>query len=64
VALSLGRRFERGTLLTIEIQPPGNRFLDPLLARVVHVAAQPDGSWLVGCAFSREISEEDLQRLL
>jgi hypothetical protein len=32
-----------------------------VLARVVHARQQADGAWLVGCAFSSELDDEDLQ---
>jgi hypothetical protein len=31
--------------------------------RVMHATQQP-GGWLIGCAFVRRLSEEDLQTLL
>jgi hypothetical protein len=64
VALSLRRRFEKGTLLTVEVQRSDNHPPDPFLARVVHVTPQPDGNWLIGCAFTNDISADDLQAML
>jgi hypothetical protein len=64
VALSLRRRFEKGTLLSVEMQRADNLPSDPFLARVVHVTAQPDGNWLIGCAFADELSDQELQALL
>jgi hypothetical protein len=64
VALALARRFEAGTVLAIDVQGKTGEGLASILARVVHVCVQSDGSWLLGCAFTKPLSEEDLQRLL
>jgi len=37
--------------------------LRTLFARVMHVTLQNDGSWLLGCAFTNPLSEEDLKAL-
>jgi CheY-like chemotaxis protein len=77
LCLLINRRFEVGTLLTIEIPRPnrlryqvpnGNAFPEHgvlLLSRVVRVAQEPfDGEWEIGCSLPRELSHEELQRLL
>jgi hypothetical protein len=64
VALLLGRRFEMGTLLAIEVPKTKTQNSLTFLARVVHVSGKPAGTWQVGCAFTQEISEDDLQALL
>ncbi len=33
-------------------------------ARVVHVRASSDGEWALGCAFIKELAEEELDSLL
>lgn len=58
------RRFEKDTLLQIEVEAVLEGGPLPLLARVVHVSRQPNGQWGMGCAFHTEISEEDLNGLL
>jgi CheY-like chemotaxis protein len=73
----INRRFEVGTLLTIEIPRPNavpsrpataNGFPEQgilLLSRVVRVAKEPmDGDWEIGCSLSHELSHDELQRLL
>jgi len=59
VRLLLMRRFEPGTLLSLEV--PGKSQETPLLvrARVIHVIPYPDGSFALGCAFSRLLTEEE-----
>jgi PilZ domain len=64
IAVRLARRFEAGTVLAVDVQGRGDAILQTLLARVVHVTLQEDGSWLLGCAFKNPLSEEDLKALL
>jgi hypothetical protein len=63
-SVNLRRRFEPGTGLAIEL--PGSRGGEPytVLARVVHVRAQSDGTWALGCKFVSELGEDEVQRLL
>ena len=63
-AVTLTRRFEVGTALAIDVQSPAGETLGTVLARVAHVSLQDDGSWLLGCAFTNPLSEEDLKALL
>ncbi|HLJ95371.1 MAG TPA: PilZ domain-containing protein [Gemmataceae bacterium] len=64
VALRLARRFEAGTVLAIDVQGRDESIMCTLLARVIHVLLQSDGSWLLGCAFTNTLSEDDLKALL
>jgi hypothetical protein len=64
MALTLRRRFEMGTLLAIEVQGRSAKSPSTLMGRVAHVTAMSDGTWLLGCAFSSELSEQELQALL
>ena len=64
VAVRLARRFEAGTVLAIDVQGRDERTVQTLLARVIHVLLQNDGSWLLGCAFTNPLSESDLKALL
>ena len=63
VAIILTRRFEVGTLLAVEVQGQAEA-VGTLLARVARVTLQKDGSWLMGCSFTKLLSEEDLKALL
>jgi hypothetical protein len=60
--LGLGRRFERGTGLAIEL--PGEDGPSTVLARVVRVEPRPGGGWLLGCVFISRLSDEEVGRLL
>jgi len=64
VRLLLMRRFEPGSLLRLEV--PGKSEDTPLLiqARVIHVVPYPNGSFGLGCAFSRPLTEEELKNLI
>lgn len=64
VCLMLNERFEPGTLLTIGLQSTTQNFLPPLEVRVVHVVQQANGDWVLGGAFVRPLSEEELRNLL
>ena len=64
LAVSLARRFEIGTVLAIDLQRPDAGEFGTVLARVAHVSMQPDGTWLLGCAFTKLLTEEDLKTLL
>ena len=48
----------------IDVQGRDEGVLHTVLARVIHVVLQDDGSWLLGCAFTNPLSEDDLQALL
>jgi hypothetical protein len=63
IGLILTRSFQPGTLLKIELQGSST---GPtcVLASVVHVTPRSQGEWLVGCAFLREMAEDELQSLL
>jgi hypothetical protein len=64
VRLRLKRRFEPRTGVAIEL--PGKNGLDTetVYAKVVHVANDGDGSYVLGCTFMSALSDEELQRLL
>src|SRR5438552_13376364 len=61
VRLLFKRRFEPGTLLRLEV--PGKPQEATLLvqAQVIHVVPYPDGSFGLGCAFSRLLTDEELK---
>ena len=60
----IGRRFEVGTILKVEIATAGEENFSMLLAQVVRAAPESVGNWGLGCAFLQEISEEEVQGLL
>jgi hypothetical protein len=63
VCLTVPSPVDAGARLRLELQ--GGEECPPILklAFVVHGTAQPEGSWLIGCAFAGELSERELQSL-
>jgi hypothetical protein len=60
VGLMLRHKVEPGMLVTINLENLAQRVVRTVLARVIFATAQPDGSWHVGCAFTFELSDEEL----
>jgi c-di-GMP-binding flagellar brake protein YcgR len=63
VNLRAERSFCPGDMLSIELPCASGEARCNVLACVVHCDAEPDGHWSLGCTFSRELSEADLQSL-
>jgi PilZ domain len=63
IALLLQQRFEPDSFLTVEVENRAQTSALAIQVRVVRTTPQP-GCWLIGCTFSRELSEEELQALL
>jgi hypothetical protein len=63
LALVVDRRFEPGTLLSIEMQHRPDT-VRTFLARVVHLKERTAGRWLLGCSFAKKLNEEELNDLL
>jgi hypothetical protein len=64
VGLVLTRRFEVGTVLSLELDAPVADLRQRLLVRVVRVEVLPDHQWLLGCSLLSRLSEEKLHALL
>ena len=58
------RRFERGTILKIEVQGDHDGPPSQLLARVVRVGADAEGKWVHGCQFPSEMDDDDIREFL
>lgn len=63
IGLLLGRRFEPGALLSIELTETIEGRQRLLLARVAHATPQPEGKWLIGCTLVNSLDAEDIQAL-
>lgn len=63
LCLVLGRRFERGAGLAIELPGADPDSPSTLLARVMNVSSESAGQWVLGCAFVSPLSDEELQTL-
>lgn len=64
IGLLLARRFEPGTVLTVDMQGTDPSVTRELSARVNHVKPEGLGHWLHGCSFPEPLSQEELQQLV
>ena len=64
VGLMLTAPIERGTILSVKLEGPGQRFSRPLLLRVVRVVERPTGVWEAGCTFAIPLDEDEISVLL
>lgn len=61
VSLHLDRSFDRGAILSIELQGPNSQVPVTLLACVVHIEQLADLEWVVGCSFVTELVDDELE---
>jgi hypothetical protein len=61
IRVSLGRRFQPGTPLVIELPSESDEPSKYLQVRVVHVQPDDDGNWVHGCELRVQLAEDDLQ---
>lgn len=64
VSLLGNHPFDPGTILKIDLPSTDQVIPATLLAKVVHASAKPNGVWALGCAFIKELQEEELQSIL
>jgi hypothetical protein len=64
ICLSIGRRFEAGTLLAIDLPSTDGNSSHSYLGRVVHLRADGCGSYVLGCAFIAPLREDEVQALV
>lgn len=64
VRVKLQRRFERGAGLAIELPGDAEQEACVVFVKVVHVKAQDDGTWALGCKFISDLGDGEVQRLL
>jgi hypothetical protein len=64
IGLLATRRFERGTLLVIEVADEEQTTPSPMVGRVAHVTHLDDGDWLIGCQFVGPLSDDDVKAVL
>jgi hypothetical protein len=63
IGLVSERRFERGTILLLQIRDESQACSPLLVGKVVHVTAQADGHWHIGCALTRALAHADVLAL-
>ena len=64
VALHVGEKFAVGTVLTLGLRSPSKKMMAPMQVRVVHVTDQANGTYVLGAAFLKALSESEVQELL
>ena len=64
LGLVLGRRFEPGSGLAVELPASEVRCEETLLVKVAQVQSLPGGRWLLTCAFLSELSEDTVLTLV
>jgi hypothetical protein len=64
IGLLLGRRFEPGVILVVELPRATEASSHLVVARVVRVVDQENGRWLVGCSLFNPLTHEELRALL
>lgn len=64
IGLVMNQTFEPETMLAVELQSPDMELLYTVLTKVVRSVPRPNGAFLIGCAFVRELTEEELRNLL
>src|SRR5437773_5568521 len=60
ISLIVPRRMQPGTLLSISLANSLKAAFRTVLGRVVRVGLGPGNTWVLGCAFLRELAERDL----
>jgi PilZ domain len=60
----VNRRFEPGTLLSVDLQDAEKTSNRTLLVRVVRITKEGKDSWLLGCAFTHKLTDAELLTLM
>jgi hypothetical protein len=63
IAVILNRRFERGTILIVEVSEKPKGVSESRAVRVCHATPENE-RWIIGCAFAWPLSQEELRRFL
>jgi hypothetical protein len=64
IGLALRRRFEQGAVLFIELTSTLDNSAHLLPVTVVHATQSSDGDWILGCTFSRTLTDAELAELV
>ena len=63
IGINLSKPLEIGTDVIVCLKGPDQKAFRKA-SRVVHATAEVDGTWRVGCEFSTELTEDELDSLL
>jgi hypothetical protein len=64
IGLLFTQEVEPGTILSVEFHNKAQELPCFLLAQVIHAGLQADGRWLVGCQFTRRLTDSELTTFL
>jgi hypothetical protein len=64
MGLLLGRRFEPGTVLTVDVESLAAAFSSRVQVRVIQAIPRPPGCWFLGCVFAQGLDPEERLALL
>ena len=64
VSLVTRRRVEPQRLVMVDLRNKTQNVVCKVPARVIYVITPPGGDFIIGCAFTRELSAEEVQKLL
>jgi serine/threonine protein kinase len=64
LGLRLPRRFEPGSILTVEMHSKDRRTHRALIVRVVRITRQAPDAWNAGCTFLQPLGNDELRELL
>jgi serine/threonine protein kinase len=64
IGILVNRRFEPGTILTVDLRNSKQGFQRSMELRVIHVRRAARGSWFHGCIFAEPLSKLELRKLL
>jgi hypothetical protein len=56
--------FEKGELLSIELEKTAEALDRKLFVRVVYANSEPEGGWAIGCKLVKKLTEEELSGVL
>jgi hypothetical protein len=64
IGIVINRRFEPGTLLTVDLEDAERTARRSLLVRVMRITQENSSAWMHGCAFTHKMSESELLDLM
>lgn len=64
ISLSLKHRFDVNAMMTVELLNSTKMLSCKLQVKVAHVKPHPGGGWVMGCAFTRALTDTEQRALL
>lgn len=63
IGLLLDRQVAAGTHLWVVMRGADDVLLGKMMIRIVRITGQPDGQWMHGCLFAKQMGDEENQAL-